>query len=460
MAGSQSKPGLGRRFRRAEHAFADAAERWLPNQPGGIWRTSAFGVEGLPRQGWKLHVSASLFEAAETLDRIGPVLVGAHVHFKGAMNLAELKKLNCGLFYGYSQVGKFVTVYPADDAAAVRIGQALVAATRGMAAPDIPLERRLAEGAPVFARYGLFSGGGQDEPALLEGPDGPELDSRSADPAWAKVPDGLFTPLPRRPKGALATHFRVFDILSQRGKGGVYKAVDLTGEAPRLCLVKEGRALGEVDIDGSDGRSRVAHEAIVLQALRAAGLPVPAVLAAFAEDGHQYLALEWIDGTSLIERLAAAEPPLSEGERLRLGLSAARLLTAIHAAGWVWRDLKAANFLVDSQGRLRPIDFEGAAPARSRVSSPWGSPGHMAPEVMTQLRAAKAQDLFALGAMLCHVLTGDIAALTVDAVRSGHPETPAVLVALIERLMAPDARHRPRAATAAAILDRVCAACS
>src|SRR4030095_5472072 len=108
-------------------------------------------------QGWKLHVSAQPASAHTVLARCLPVLRHRHCSFKVAASAAVVSQLNAGIG-GQSQIGKFITVYPATDVEAVQIAFDLDVATRGLAGPAIPSDRRLCGGSLVHYRFGSFGG--------------------------------------------------------------------------------------------------------------------------------------------------------------------------------------------------------------------------------------------------------------------------------------------------------------
>src|SRR5205814_9646725 len=93
-------------------------------------------------------------------------------------------------------------------------------------------------------------------------------------------------------RGLISRNLLVFKAKAQRGKGGVYEAVDLTVLPVRRAIIKQGRRHGETNWDGRDGHALVKHEARVLRKLRKAGLPVPQVLREFTKDRNRYLVLE------------------------------------------------------------------------------------------------------------------------------------------------------------------------
>jgi hypothetical protein len=84
------------------------------------------GVGPWPDQGWKLHVSATPPSAIEVLNAALDVLLAAGARFKVVNSMSLLGALNSGLS-GISQIGKFITVYPCDDAHAVRLARCVLA---------------------------------------------------------------------------------------------------------------------------------------------------------------------------------------------------------------------------------------------------------------------------------------------------------------------------------------------
>lgn len=441
----------GTRLRQREDAWLAAADRLLPVvQSGAPWRSSGAVPADLPYQGWKLHVSATVMTAVDVLQAVGPVLHRHGVLFKGPATLVLLKQLNCGLFHGFSQVGKFLTVYPPTDELACTLALELDLATRGGAAPAVPFERAVSPGSSVFTRYGAFRDDMEGRTGHLRTPDGDLVeDRRDHDPPWALLPEGLIRgPSEVASPGPLSTTFRAFSALGQRGKGGVYQAVDLSARPVRPCVVKEGRALGEVDWDGSDGRSRIRHEGDVLTELRSRGVDVPDLYARFEQGGHAYLVLEWVDGRPLSDLVSPAAELLPLDTALDLGRQCAALVRQVHECGWVWRDLKTANLVLTPGNVLRPLDFEGAARPGERAS-PWGTAGYL-PKGWTQSSAVSVrQDLYALGVVLSQLLTNaaPVAEEAPPPVRSRRPDVPERVADVVDDLTASPAAASGRSAS-------------
>lgn len=435
------------------------ADYLLSAPEGSFWRYSRGREPGDIVQGWKLHVSATVLTASDTLRRVAPLLRARGARFKAPSSLRGLQQLNCGLVYGYTQIGKFITVYPRSDEEAVSLALHLHRLTRGMAAPSVPFDLRFRPGSCVYYRYGSFvnleieNEDGTRTPAMRD-PEGRLVaDVRAAaeaKPDW--VSDPFIGTRPRREvaraESPLATTFRAFRALTQRGKGGVYKALDLSAHPPRLCILKEGRACGEVAWDGRDGKWRVRNEEAVLSSLRAAGVDAPRVYSSFEAEGNYYLVTEYVEGETLQSLLNRRRRRLSLRAALGCGASLCSLLSRIHGAGWAWRDCKPANVIVTRGGVLRPLDFEGACPVERPDPSPWSTTAFAPPAPPRQdaVPSGADGDLYALGAVIYLLLAGRLYEPSAPVpVRELRRDVPARVCRVVAELLDADPRKRPGA---------------
>jgi len=449
-------------YKRLDERWAGLRDRFLPVAPeNSIWRYSRDARPNDPEQGWKLHVSASVLTANRVMEAVGPVLHRLGILYKAPASLGELEKLNNGLRYGYSQVGKFLTVYPSTTAEAVRLARTLHRLTRRVPAPAVPFDLKYGRDGCVYYRYGAFK-----ELAVSDERGGhvlavrdsagnlvPDMRESEAKPEWVADPflskHASRTPAAR--ETPLATTFRAFRALRQRGRGGVYLAFDLSAQPPRPCVLKEGRAQGEVTLDGRDGFWRVRHEARVLASLAAAGVAVPRVYSSFEAERNYYLAIEFIEGESLEAWLSRKRRRLPLAACLRRGIELALLLARIHAAGWVWRDCKPGNIILTKGGKLRPLDFEGACPLGQPDPLPWGTPSYVPPEWNAGFKGQSRlpEDLYALGAIIHLLLAGRLPdASPPRPLERLRLEVPPGTLRLVAELLDPDARRRPTAASA------------
>jgi class IV lanthipeptide synthase len=453
---------VSRRAKVLEARWQSLCITYLPRAPkDSIWRYARVRSRLQPSAGWKLHISATILNAPQVLKRIAPFLTTHGVLFKAPRSLTEVRELNAGLNYHYSQIGKIITVYPKNDKQVVFLAQRLHTLTKRFWGPNIPFDLKYAGN--VYYRYGAFQHvelprNGRQIPAVYA-PDGdlvPDIREQPK-PDWTSDPFETYRPTSKSSRPAGIFPFHVIKVLVQRGKGGVYIGVDFSSGAARLCLLKQGRKHGELSWDGRDGAWRVRHEHRVLSQLSSSGVPVPHVHSSFELEGNYYLVMEYLNGQTLHDKLLSRSRRLTVAQVLQCGLQLAEFFAKIHKAGWAWRDCKPKNIIVTSDGRLVPIDFEGAAPIRRPDLLRWGTPGFMARESRSLNRAyGIADDVYALGSMLFLLLTGRIydpdQPLGILKLRRN---VPAELIRLVDSLLLTKGDSQPAIETAHAKLTSI-----
>ena len=455
MAKTRSLPG------KLKKEWVSLSNDFLPvaGKEDSIWNFSREATPADPSQGWKLHISATVLTAGKMLAVVGPLLKSRSVLFKGPALLDHLSKLNSGLHYGYTQVGKCLTIYPRNDREAIEIAKQAVELTRDIAAPAVPFDLRF--GGCVYYRYGAFrrQTATQDFAGALPllKPDGTTVPddrkSLTAKPEWVNDPFIPHTVKCAQTEAPAPSAFRVIRALGQRGKGGVYQAIDFSVPSPRLCLLKEGRRAGEASWDGWDGYSRVKHEEHVLKSLANAGAGVPRVFTSFEVENSLYVAMEFVGGTSLQQLLANLERRMPVSRVVHYGRQISEVLHRIHSAGWVWRDCKPSNLILCGNKSLRPIDFEGAWPIDQPNPPSWASQAYAAPEVKSgNCTPIPAQDLYSLGVILHYLLWGSFPSSDEGSRAKRRRKVSPELLAIISDLLSEDPEQRP---SAAAVMDRL-----
>jgi eukaryotic-like serine/threonine-protein kinase len=254
--------------------------------------------------------------------------------------------------------------------------------------------------------------------------------------------------------------FGRYEVIAEVGRGAmgvVYKARD--PKIDRFVAVKTISLSGQNPAEEREYRERFFHEA------QAAGrLLHPGIVTIFdtGEDPETHVAfivMEFIAGQSL-DRLLLEEPkkfPLDTA--LRLSEELAEALDHAHGQGVVHRDMKPANVLVTPEGHAKIADFGIAKMNLAHLTIPGralGTPAYMSPEQLEGESVDKRSDLFSLGAILYHMVTGfgpfqGSSATTVcfkvanrDPLRATtfDPALPIELDSIIARAMAKDPAQR------------------
>jgi serine/threonine protein kinase len=201
----------------------------------------------------------------------------------------------------------------------------------------------------------------------------------------------------------------------------------------------------------------------LIEATAAARLDHPSAVAIYdadvdAETGDSYIAMEWVDGTSLRERLSA-EGPLPLTEAVDIARQVAGALDAAHRQGLIHRDVKPANILINRQGRAKLSDFGIAKLDDLELTTTGqvlGTPLFMSPEQIRDEDLDGRSDLFSLGVVLYQCLTGEPPfagetlpsvthkVMTADPrpVRDLSPNVPEELADIVDRLLAKDREER------------------
>jgi WD40 repeat protein/serine/threonine protein kinase len=261
----------------------------------------------------------------------------------------------------------------------------------------------------------------------------PELrPSRADTPLAGQVQLPKAGQLPPLPPGTLVDHFQVVRCLGRGGMGVVYLARD----------TKLGRKVALKLVDPALARSPDAVALFLREARATACFNHPHIVTIHAVGQHggtPYIALEYLEGQTLTDRLEEAR--LGPKEAIRVALAVAEALREAHGEGIVHGDLKPDNVVIGKDGRPRVVDFgicrvidprvgetslpevgetrteEGqhgdlfnttvvwlapidrVGPARRRV----GTPAFMAPEQWTDEAVTGTADIWALGLIIGEV---------------------------------------------------------
>jgi serine/threonine protein kinase len=263
----------------------------------------------------------------------------------------------------------------------------------------------------------------------------------------------------------LLDRFEIVAPIARGGMGRVYRAVQRPLGRPI--------ALKVLDVRGVVATRSDFQRRFFLEAATAAKLHHPNTIVIFdygvADDDLYFIAMELVSGSTLAQVLRA-EGPMEPRRAIHVVRQICGSLGEAHGLGVVHRDLKPSNVLLTRRGSdddfVKVLDFglvkvlgddePGTELTQSGVMM--GTPRYMSPEQITGRDVTAASDVYALGAVLFHVLAGrppfdgeskfDIFAAHVGreppALREVFPDhaVPPRLEALVRRCLAKDPRER------------------
>src|SRR5690242_9260580 len=127
------------------------------------------------------------------------------------------------------------------------------------------------------------------------------------------------------------------------------------------------------------------------------------------DEAGPFMALEWLPGGTLEDRLAGGALPAAETHRVAEGIVAG--LAHLHARGLVHRDLKPANVLFDEEERPKLGDFGLArhiagSGTLTEAGTVLGTAAYISPEQAGGEPAGAASDVYSFGVVLFRMLTG------------------------------------------------------
>lgn len=175
------------------------------------------------------------------------------------------------------------------------------------------------------------------------------------------------------------------------------------------------------------------------------------------------IVMELVRGQSL-DALLASTGRLPPDRVARIGVELCQALAAVHQAGLVHRDVTARNVMIDDAGRVVLMDLGSGMDPRLDVVGAAGTPLYLAPEIFEGASPSPTSDLYSVGVVLFHLLTGryPIAGRTLAELTEAHrrgartplrhqfPDAPGGLAQIIEKALSPDVSRRHAHATSMA----------
>ena len=294
-----------------------------------------------------------------------------------------------------------------------------------------PAERRQLESLRLINAMSRQGGGSSQTVAVADtAPVGPPplAGTRpAAEPVW-----GRYVLVHEAGAGSFGTVYKAMDPVLQLDVAIKILHRHVDSAILRERLLKEGRAL-----------ARIRHQNVVR------------VLGVEFNGDRAGLCTEFIHGDTL-ETEVRTHGTFSQAQAIEVGLAVCQALTAVHAAGFVHRDVKARNVMRERDtGRIVLMDFGTGRELEQELASTElrmeGTAIYMAPEVLSGHRASHSSDVYSVGVLLYYILTDayPVEGASIEDIRTAHRKglrtrlgdrrsdlTPAFL-RIIEKALAP-----------------------
>jgi len=261
------------------------------------------------------------------------------------------------------------------------------------------------------------------------------------------------SPRPDYPEGPRWGRLILLDRIGRGSSADVFRAWD--AELQREVALK---------LLHDEGPSSKANERLLQEARRLARIRHPHVVHVYGAERHEEqigLWMEFVRGRSL-DDVVRDEGAIDAAETAHIGIDLCSALSAVHGAGLLHRDIKAQNVIREDSGRLVLMDFGTGEEMTDQTPRLAGTPIYLAPEVLARGPASVQSDIYAVGVLLFHALTGafPVVGESLEALAEAHregryrtvrelqPRVPSGLARVVDRALAPDPRRRYASASA------------
>ncbi|RBL91114.1 serine/threonine protein kinase [Chitinophaga flava] len=379
-------------------------EMSIPYQESGHY----LEVGTLPTtNGWALVLSVDIQQVAALIKKVCSVLYEAGTPFRVIKDQKIAARKN-DFWFGVSEVGKIIIIYTVEEKKTKELIPQLNIITKGFYGPMVNDAIRLGE--VIYVTFTTYTEQQDTAGNMIKV-------ENIVVPDYKKIPFRIDRKYQYwKKKKLLKRRYVPLIMLSRSPKGDLLKSVDLKGLKFNWCFIKEGKCHVFVDNHGRYIKDRLQWQAKVLQEL-SGHVPVPKFIDYFEQGEESYLVMEFLEGVDLYTKIEGIYlnrkwdelSDESHHQLIRYYLDALGIIEKIHTLGYVHRDATPSNFMILNSGEMYTIDLELSYNLHRNEPTPpftLGVFGYASPEqIKVQIPTVK-EDVYTMGALLLHVITG------------------------------------------------------
>jgi hypothetical protein len=308
----------------------------------GFWcYNKDFKNIALPSKGFKIHISATIINALEIFKIVNDILSKYDVIYKVISSIKKLSELNSGL-YGYSQIGKFITIYVNNISIINILLEELYIKTLGFQSVSIPSDFRYKNSYIVFYRYGDIIQSSK---------------KHTTDKRIREIPKNIKVPIPDyyiKRFQKMPDEYIIIACLRSRGKSRVFQGINKNTKTP--IIIKEGLMLGEVDLFGYDGVNSIINEKeMMINVSKIENFPK--LIDYFYLNTSFCIVTEFIPGKSILQLILDKEYEILRKNRKNILISILNILEKLNNENIIIGDFSFDNIIL-FHNNIKLIDLE------------------------------------------------------------------------------------------------------
>ncbi|MHC0551633.1 class III lanthionine synthetase LanKC N-terminal domain-containing protein [Salinicoccus sp. CNSTN-B1] len=378
--------------------------------------------DSVPLQGWKVHISSTVYNSSKIFYLVSKVLIKHNVTFKVLKNSAILEYFN-SKNCPRPNFGKFITIYPRDVSQCIELLDELQVVLKDFESPYILNDLRYKNCKSLYFRYGrmkVLDSESDIERMQLTLPSGEKLD----DPRlpYFYLPEEIEWPFPfnqfeeiDEDSDLLNGKYSIENVITMSSKGGVYGAL----EGSQECIIKEYRPFVR-SVNNLTGLTVFNNERRIYEKFQGNDF-VPQMLEHFQEWEHFFLVIQRIDGESLTNYLARNISFYfleEKKEKYFKNVTSifdqiAKIIKEFHDEDYVLGDISTENFLVDTDNKVYIIDFESVGRVYDFENNYVGTNGFYHIKEKGR-KISKQKDLVAFGFLIMKMFSNSNFLINID----------------------------------------------